>query len=216
MDRSFWQQKWESNDIPFHESNGNPLLTTYFEQLSLAPNSRVFVPMCGKSLDLHWLLKQGYRVAGAELSQIAVTQLFAELGCEPTITPMGPTTRYSATGIDIFHGDFFLLQSEVLGPVDGIYDRAALVALPEPMRNEYTAHLMEITSTAPQLLITFHYDQQLENGPPFSVDQDEVTRHYQESYRPKLAATVEIPGGLRGRCPATEEVWLLEPKPTSD
>lgn len=121
----------------------------------------------------------------------------------------GALDRYAAAGIDIFVGDLFDLGPEVLGPVDAIYDRAALVALPENMRARYTGHLRAITGGAPQLLICFEYDQSRHAGPPFSVDADEVRRHYGRHFEPTRLARVEVAGGLKGRCPATESVWLL-------
>jgi thiopurine S-methyltransferase len=109
MDANFWHQRWETNQIGFHESQANPLLTTYFKDLSIANGSRVFVPLCGKTLSIAWLLSEGYRVAGAELSELAIQQLFAELGIEPKITDMGAMKRYSGTDINIFVCDIFYL-----------------------------------------------------------------------------------------------------------
>ena len=80
MDAIFWHQRWGANDIPFHERAANPLLVKYFQALSLGEGGRVFLPLCGKTLDIGWLLSNGYDVAGAELSEIAVRQLFIELG----------------------------------------------------------------------------------------------------------------------------------------
>jgi thiopurine S-methyltransferase len=211
MDESFWHQKWERNEIAFHGREANPLLTTYFGNLDLPKGGRVFLPLCGKTLDIHWLLSHGYRVAGAELSSIAIEQLFAELGVKPEISVLGPLRRYSATGIDIFVGDIFSLTHDLLGKVDAIYDRAALVALPAPMRERYTAHLMEITDRARQLLVTCTYDQSLAEGPPFSVSDAEVVRHYRQSYAPTLLAKADVKGGLKGKHPASEHVWLLKP-----
>ena len=213
MEESFWHQKWERNEIAFHQRESNPLLVKYFGDLSLPQRSRVFVPLCGKTRDIHWLLSQGYRVAGAELSKLAVEQLFAELGVEPNITVVDSLSRYSANSIDIFVGDIFGLSGNLLGQIDAIYDRAALVAFPEPMRDRYAVHLVDITDHAPQLLISYEYDQRLLNGPPFSISDDEVIRRYQESYNLKLLAKVEVEGGLKGRCAATENVWLLNRKP---
>ena len=213
MEESFWHQKWERNEIAFHQRESNPLLVKYFGDLSLPQRSRVFVPLCGKTRDIHWLLSQGYRVAGAELSQLAVEQLFADLGVEPNITAVDSLSRYSANNIDIFVGDIFGLSGNLLGQIDAIYDRAALVAFPEPMRDRYAVHLVDITDHAPQLLISYEYDQRLLNGPPFSISDDEVIRRYQESYNLKLLAKVEVEGGLKGRCAATENVWLLNRKP---
>lgn len=89
MDTSFWLERWESNRIAFHKSEANPLLVKYFQELDLAKGSCVFVPLCGKTLDIAWLLAKGYRVAGAELIEIAIEQLFAELGVEPKISEAG-------------------------------------------------------------------------------------------------------------------------------
>lgn len=210
MDASFWRQKWERNEIGFHQSKPNPHLVRFFSALRLPEGSRVFVPLCGKTLDLHWLLANGYRVAGAELSETAVRQLFAELAIEPEITPLDTIHRYSAEGIDIFAGNIFDLSRDELGRVDAVYDRAALVALPDATRPRYTAHLTELSDHAPQLLVCFEYDQSRMDGPPFSISKEEVERHYQESYHLEQLASVEVPGGLKGKFPAQENVWRLQ------
>jgi len=210
MDASFWHQRWGKNDIAFHESAANPLLVKYFKDLSLVKGSRVFLPLCGKTLDIPWLLSKGCRVAGVELSKIAVEQLFTELGVEPKISRVGELDHYSSKNIDIFVGDIFDLSSKMLGPVDAIYDRAALVALPEEMRNRYTAHLIKITDKAPQLLICYEYDQSLMEGPPFSVSDKEVDQHYRDNYDLTLMVSTNVPGGLKGKCAAKENVWMLK------
>lgn len=210
MDAEFWHRKWANNEIAFHESAANPLLVKHFSALALEKGRRVFVPLCGKSLDIRWLLSNGCRVVGAELSRLAVEQLFSELGVEPAISSYGPVERFSTQDLDVFVGDIFDVTAELLGPVDAVYDRAALVALPEEMRGRYTAHLMQITAKAPQLLICFEYDQSLMAGPPFSISGEEVSRHYRETYALTLLDRVEIPGGFKGKLAATESVWLLK------
>ena len=209
MDANFWHQKWEKNEIAFHQSEANPLLVKYFEELYLAKGSRVFIPLCGKTRDIAWLLTNGYRVAGAELSNIAIEQLFAELGVTPEVSSAGDLEHYSALDIDIFVGDIFNLSAHLLGPVNAVYDRAALVALPAAMRDRYTKHLMQMTDHAPQLLISYVYDQEAIDGPPFSISNEEVQRHYGNSYQLKQLASVDVAGGMKGKCAAVENVWLL-------
>jgi thiopurine S-methyltransferase len=213
MEASFWQEKWEKNELGFHRSEANPLLVNHFQALALAQDSRVFLPLCGKTLDIAWLLSQGYRVAGAELIATAIEQLFAELGVDPEVASLGEVTHYSANNIDIYVGDIFNLSDTAMGPVDAVYDRAALVALPADMRTRYTAHIREITDSAPQLLINYEYDQSLMAGPPFSVSNEEVLQHYRKSYDLTLLASTEVEGGLKGICPAQENVWLLQNGP---
>ena len=210
MEASYWQQKWEKNEIAFHQPEANPLLVKYFNELSLEKNSRVFLPLCGKTLDISWLLFNGYRVVGAELSKTAIEQLFTELDVEPKISAVGEMAHYSAKNIDIFVGNIFDLSSNMLGKVDAVYDRAALVALPEKTRSCYTTHLIEITGKVPQLLICYEYNQNLMEGPPFSINKEELNQHYKDKYALTLLATTDITGGLKGQCAAKELVWLLK------
>jgi thiopurine S-methyltransferase len=129
---------------------------------------------------------------------------------QPEISEVGGLNQWSANNLDIFVGDIFALSRQSLGPVDAIYDRAALVAFPEEMRNRYSAHLTELTGTAPQLLICYEYDQRLLEGPPFSISKEEVNRHYLAKYDVTLLASIEVSGGLKGKCAAKENAWLLK------
>jgi thiopurine S-methyltransferase len=211
MDEKFWHQRWEKNETAWHESKVNPLLVAHFHELSLPKAARVLVPLCGKTLDISWLLSKGYRVAGVELSQLAIEQLFLELGVEPEIASVGQIEQWSAKNLDIFVGDIFAMTRKILGRVDAVYDRAALVALPETVRNRYTKHLTEMTGKAPQLLICYDYDQRSMEGPPFSISNEEVKQHYAGTYSVRMLASVEVSGGLKGKCPAKEIVWLVSP-----
>ena len=212
MEANFWHERWSKNEIGWHESEFNPLLTGNFQRLQLAAGSRVFVPLCGKTRDIVWLLQAGYKVAGAELSETAIQQLFAELGVQATVTAVGKLKRYQAPNLDIFVGDIFDLTAATLGKIDATYDRAALVALPPAMRVRYTAHLGAITGTAPQLLICFVYDQSKQPGPPHSVPLTEVREHYGVAYDVQTVDTKAVPGGLKGICPADEVVMTLMPR----
>lgn len=211
MEADFWRRKWRDDQLGWHQPAAHPMLVRHVGALGLAEGARVFVPLCGKSLDVHWLLRQGYRVAGAELVETAVAQLFAELGLEPEIHDVGLLKRYRADGIDVFAGDLFALEGEVLGAVDAVYDRAALVALPPETRPAYAAHVAALASRAPQLLITFDYDQSRMEGPPFSVPAEEVRALYAPAYRAAPLETAEVAGGLKGVCPALETAWSLVP-----
>jgi thiopurine S-methyltransferase len=211
MEPDFWHQKWQSNVIGFHLNEANPLLVANFDALDLKAGNRIFLPLCGKTLDIAWLLSNGYRVVGAELSDIAVSQLFETLGITPDQKDLGDLTRYSAENIDIYVGDIFHLSSKELGEVDAVYDRAAFVALPRAMRDRYVNHLVRITKGAPQLLISFEYDQSLLAGPPFAISNQELHQQYSNTHDVTLLASETVVGGLKGQCEAVENVWLLKP-----
>ena len=217
MQAEFWHQRWEKGETGFHEGRANSMLVRNFAKLGLGAGARVFVPLCGKTRDIAWLLSVGQQVVGAELSEIAVEALFAELEITPEIRLLQMSDNavlkhYSATDIDIFSGDIFALDKATLGPVDGVYDRAALVAMPEDMRAEYADHIRQISAGAIQLLICFEYDQQLMDGPPFSVNDQHLRDYFAEHYQLALVDKAPIEGGLKGKVSADEEVWLLTPQ----
>ncbi|MCG8312402.1 MAG: thiopurine S-methyltransferase [Pseudomonadales bacterium] len=209
MEQDFWHQKWASKDIGFHEGRPNALLVKYFRHLKIPENGRIFLPLCGKTVDIDWLLSQGFRVVGAELSETAVNELFQRLQLQPTIIEHENIRQYQAANIDLFIGDIFDINAALLGPLDAIYDRAALVALPAVMRKQYSQHLKIISDHATQLLITFTYDQATMAGPPFAVLASEVEALYSKNYSIKQLDSEPVAGGLKGQCAATEDIWLL-------
>ncbi len=208
MEKEFWLDKWQTKEIGFHAAKPNPLLVRYFDALKIEPGSRVFLPLCGKTLDIGWFLRSGYSVAGVELSEIAVTELFDELEVVPTIKTDGAFKHFSAPGIDIFVGDFFELTRTLLGKVDAVYDRAAMVALPEETRKKYAAHLALITEGASQFLLCFEYDQSKMAGPPFAISPEEIRGHYAASFNVEELMRVKVPRGLGGT-DAFEVAWLI-------
>ena len=210
MEHEFWHKKWRANQIGFHQSEANALLVAHFKTLNLVPGSRVFVPLCGKSLDMIWLLDMGFHVIGSELNELAVQQFFKDNDINSAITQAGALEHYHAANLDIYTGDIFELDRLRLGQIDAIYDRAALVALPEEMRRQYAKHLIGLTNTAPQFLLTFNYNQSQMTGPPFAITADEVQGHYRSAYKISELQTIDVPGGLKGVCPATETAWLLK------
>lgn len=208
MEPEFWQQKWRERVIGFHLNEANPLLRKHFARLALQQGQRVFVPLCGKTLDIGWLLQQGYAVAGVELSEIAVGELFAELGLVPVIHDLGALKHYQAPQLDIFEGNLFDLTAALLGVVHAVYDRAALVALPAETRARYAAHLQALCPAAPHLLLTFDYEQHLRQGPPFAVPAVELEQLYGLVYR-FTELERRMFEGFQQNIPVRETVWLL-------
>lgn len=202
MSPEFWLQRWQENRIGFHQAQINMHLETYWPELGIAAGSTVFVPLCGKSLDLLWLASQDYRVLGVELSPLAVQAFFAENDLRPEIEQGRRFTHYRCGEIEILCGNFFDLQAADLAGVGGVYDRASLIALPPDMREHYAAHLGHILPDAvPVLLITLDYPQEERQGPPFAVDEQEVRRLYDGRWHVNTVARLDLSsetGGAQG------------------
>lgn len=189
MEKEFWLERWEKEEIGFHQNETNPYLSQYWQDLHPAHGSEVFVPLCGKSLDMLWLRKQGHRVLGVELSPIAVEAFFKENGYTPQHVTGPRFESCEANDILILCGDFFTLEKGDLALVSAVYDRASLVALPPPMRERYARHLVSILPAGTQiLLITFDYPQAEMSGPPFAVSVEEVGALYRAHAEVRLLA----------------------------
>ena len=177
MQPEFWHKKWASNQIGFHLSEVNPYLQRHWPELSIPATARVLVPLCGKSLDLAWLAGRGHQVLGIELSEKAIEDFFNEHQIQPQISEKGAFKVYRSDAIELWCGDFFALTASDVADCVAFYDRAALIALPAPMRERYAAHLQQILPQGVQgVLITLDYDQAQIPGPPFAVGDDEVKR----------------------------------------
>lgn len=175
MDAEFWRERWQLGEIGFHKSRANPLMMRWWPMLNLRQGASVLVPLCGKSLDMLWLRDQGLAVVGAELSRLALDSFIAEhqLPCEWLVCDGFDVAK--GDGLTLYCGDFFALGVEQLHSVSAVYDRAALIALPPPMRQRYVAHLREYLEGGwKMLLITLDYCQSERAGPPFSVPDAEV------------------------------------------
>ncbi len=215
MQTEFWHQRWQENQIGFHQPETNLHLQEHLSKLTIPTGSIVFVPLCGKSLDMLWLRDQGYCVVGVELSSLAVEAFFQEnnLPFEKTVT--GDFTRYQNEGLAIYCGDYMKLTPRQLGEVRIVYDRASLIALPPPMRQDYVKHHVTLIDTnTPVLLITLEYPQHQMDGPPFSVSEEEVTNLYSGRYEIEKLNDVDIlvkesRFAERGITSLHEKVYLL-------
>lgn len=173
MDTQFWLNKWEQNQIGFHQPDGFDGLREYWP--TLPAGARVLVPFCGKSRDMLWLLDQGYSITGVELSEIAIHAFFEENKLTFNHVTHNGMRGYSAIDrpLVIYCHDFMEFTTEAF---DAMYDRAAMVALPPTLRRGYVRHCQELLAPSAQvMLVTLEYDQKVMSGPPFSVMPDEVT-----------------------------------------
>lgn len=179
MDPEFWLQRWREGRIGFHNDRVLPLLQKHWPALDLDAGSRVFVPLAGKSLDMLWLAAQGHRVLGVELSELAVAQFFAENGLRPQVRESRYGVHHVAGNIELIHGDAFALDEAILSDCAGVYDRAALIALPPPLRARYVDQLYaRLPRDCRGLLVTLEYPQHERAGPPFSVPESEVRERF--------------------------------------
>ena len=216
MHHDFWHERWLAGQIGFHQSAVHPLLARWWPRLDLPNEARVYVPLCGKSLDMVWLADRGHTIVGSELSSIAIRDFFAGRGLEPAQTDVTGFRRHAAGPFEIIEGDALGLTPALLGPVAAAYDRAALVALPPDLRRPYAESLARLLpSGAKALLIAFEYPQEMKGGPPFSVEAAEIHALFEPAFSveqvERLDILAESPKFAEVGIPALfETVFLIE------
>lgn len=215
MDKAFWLEVWENNQLGFHQFEYHVFLEQYFdawvhqaERAGLS-NRAIFVPLCGKSLDMHFLA-QRMQVIGSELSEKACEDFYAEAGIEAqkeNITEQASSfVRWKGKSedapeeIEIWEGDYFSLPPSSIQQCQLIYDRASLIALPESMQKDYVEKLRTLFPKGTQLfLVTLEYPKGEMEGPPHRISQPDVSRLFSWASRVECVERADITGEKFGR-----------------
>ena len=214
MEHQFWHERWAKKEIGFHEGTVNQYLHDHWPELAGNGTGAVLVPLCGKAHDMWWLHDRGHAVIGVELSDVACKDFFEEGQEKAKVHPGEPFTKFAHDDLQLWCGDFFQLVPEDLKHVRLVYDRAALIALPPHMRQDYVDHLTAVIPDGTRiLLITLDYDTDIK-GPPFNVSDKEVLKLYSADYEIEHILTNTLAKDhpftkRKGLAGATESVFRL-------
>ena len=196
MEASFWHNKWKRDEIGFHRDQVSPFLTKYGERF-FQKGEVVFVPLCGKSLDMLYFLSKGMKVIGVELSEKAVKQFFLENEIQYHEESTQDFKIYQAENIKIYCGDLFNLENSELKDITHVYDRASMVALPMDLRKNYISFMHKNFKSTPYFLEALSFDND-EVGPPFSIPQIRVKECFSDIYEIEKLETIRLTGDKIG------------------
>lgn len=177
---SYWSHRWTLEDTPWHQPKVHPFLEGEARRvLGHRNNAVVLVPLCGKALELKWFYDLGHRVVGVEYVEASARQFFSDsaLAVEECKCPsLGCTVLQTPDGrLKIFCCSIFDLGRCTLSPVDVVWDRASLVAVPEDSRQTYARLLKSLLApNSVYLLVTCVHLDSSYTGFPKSVGDDEV------------------------------------------
>ena len=217
-DHEAWLERWREGRTGFHLDRTNEQLVRHIGRVLAPGEGRVFVPLCGKSLDLAWLVDRGHDVVGVELAEDAVRAFHREHDLEPEVMETASFRVYTSHRLSLYVGDFFDLGRAEVQPFDVIWDRAAMIALRLPVRRSYVAHLRRLLAPGGRILLsTLAYDQDRMEGPPFSVPADEVSDAYGDGFSIERVAETDITAenprfAASGLGRVLEETWVLTPQ----
>ncbi len=187
MEISYWKARWQKDKTGWHMNRVYPHLPAFWPRLQLSKGATVLVPLCGKSLDMVWLKNQNYHVIGIEVSEKAVNEFFMANRLMFEKSYKASFTIYETDNLAIWTGDFFKLKKDYLPGVDAIYDKAALIALPNEQRKKYAHKILSLCKSHTQILMnTFEYEQEEMTGPPFAVLREELDELFGQHFTIEL------------------------------
>lgn len=187
---SFWNNRWTAGNTGWHLPEVNASLKKHSDLLFetiVGGGARVLVPLCGKTVDMEFLVQK--RVVGQVVGVDGIAQALTEYAAEHPdmeITPGESTNGYGTwKGIKttLLHGDFFSLDAKTAGGTfDAAWDRGSLVAIQPNLREAYVEKMGELmTKPNGRILLStiVRVSGDLTTGPPFSIDEKEVRRLYE-------------------------------------
>ena len=217
MKHEFWNERWQQRHIGFHLGHPHDWLVAAHERIPAA--SRIYVPLCGKTVDLVWLRDQGHEVIGCEFVASAIQDFFREheLSAQTEHRASGGDSYecHRTPGLSVLQGNALNLNPALVGgPIDVIFDRAALVALDPTSRQRYVDGLHSLLRPGGHiLLIAFAYDQSRIAGPPWSIDAPTIEQLFGERFAIETLAVRAEEGNPRFQAAGVPEMeerccWL--------
>ena len=197
-------------EIGFHQAQINPVLPKLWRRY-MGQRQKVFVPLCGASIDMMWFLEQEIEVVGVELSEKAVAHFFQTHNLSFEVATENDFVVYKSDGITIYVGDFFKFLK--FDGIDCIYDRASFVALPADMRAKYAEKIVINLKHAHYMLLSLSFERE-ELGPPFSVSKQWIDSHFQNVFGVDEVQTVTSPVKIHADqvSEVANHVFVLSPK----
>lgn len=175
-----WSNRWREGRAGWHLDCVHKMLAKYFDKMANGRSDlKIFVPLCGKAMDMKWMFDQGHRIVGVEYDEKVVKELFEESQIEVAdVKEMGGLKLYSSADgrFKVYQGDFFLFKKEYEPePMSGIWDRGSLVAVNVADREKYASVILTVMGCdCRYLLDTLEYDVSQYVGVPHCVTDSEI------------------------------------------
>ena len=195
--------------IGWHQKNVHPMLKKYgtalLNESTEDGRAKILVPLCGKTIDLHFLAKlpNVSKVFGVDGVMKALEE-FANENSELKITAVddlsstGSYQQLEGKNITLLKGDFFALHDDdTNGKFDSVWDRASMVAIQPNLRSDYVETIRRVVKPGGSiLLVTFDRrvgtDEAIAGGPPFSISEDEVRELYNQPWVESIELLEEV------------------------
>jgi len=187
---AFWEKRYREQIMPWDAGRVPDMARTYMG--TLAPHSRVLIPGCGTAHDARAFAEAGHDVIAVDFSDAALEAARAVLGEWSDCLRLG---------------DFFTM--DLGAPIDVVYERAFLCALPRDAWPRYARRVAEVLRPGGALAGFFFWDES-ERGPPFGLKPGELESLLDPAFHRSVDAAVadSIPI-FKGK--ERWQIWLRNP-----
>ena len=198
-ERGYWEGRWIKADYSWQRTEVDARLQKYLPRLTCdTPIVSIFVPLCGKTLDVPWLCQQGHSVVGVEFSDIAARELFEEHNIPHSVTEQDSFKVYAASdrNLKVFVGDYFEFEFEQFsGSFDATWDCNAFGAIAIDNRLRYIEKLNTLLKPKGRILMSaYEFDQSLRDRHPFSIHLSLMVEQFGAKYDVELVETLDYTG----------------------
>ncbi|XP_042142590.1 thiopurine S-methyltransferase [Ixodes scapularis] len=144
-----WAHLWSTGDTNWHNPDGDPFLKKHQDViLAGKEDAQVFVPLCGKAVELKWFYDKGHRVVGVEVVEAPVREFFDEnaLPCEESFCPVlnRKILQTPDKRLRIFICNIFDFNTSCAGPMDIVWDKGGLIAVGDADAPRYVSILKSL------------------------------------------------------------------------
>ncbi len=149
---AFWDERFDRRFMPWDQA-GVPDAFRAFAEKHRASLKNVLIPGCGAAYEALWLAQDNRQVTAIDFSPSAVAAAREQLGDHAGV---------------VEQADFFAFEPAF--PVDWIYERAFLCALPPDRGPAYAKRMAELLKPG-TLLAGFYFIGATLKGPPFGIER---------------------------------------------
>ncbi|XP_019849402.1 PREDICTED: probable thiopurine S-methyltransferase isoform X2 [Amphimedon queenslandica] len=190
-DSSYWNIRWTGGTTIWHKWEVDELLKKHYHFLQTGNNqSSIFVPLCGKSIDMKWLADKGHAVVGIDIVELAAQQFFTESNI--------PFKKlYESTDdmmkIKFIVGDLFKCSVERIGSFDAIWDCNSIIAINPDDTKRYAKLLDSLLKSSGRILLSTYEFEDLSgrDQPPHNLPPDAVKGLFGEKYSIAVKETLD-------------------------
>lgn len=157
----FWNSRYLEGETGWDLGEPSPPFVTLHRQGVIRP-CRVAIPGCGRGWEVVWLARAGYDVTGIDFAPEAIRHV-------------REAARTASVAPEVVNADVLALPNSLAGRFDLVLEQTCFCALPPSRRPEYVEAVHRLLAPQGRLVALF-YECGGDDGPPFSVDPEEVRR----------------------------------------